>query len=153
MAKREEAKEISLVDYETGIFEIQKNQEIQNVIIKQMYEINDSNIEIKEDIKNVGENDKLWATFSDTPDSNGGETIADYNTRTELIDEIVDKVIENNINGVCIDLSNVTDTNLIKRFIIELTPKLREIGVSTSLVINEGINQEDYKNIVDYIVK
>ncbi len=153
MAKREEAKEISLVDYETGIFEIQKNQEIQKVIIKQMYEINDSNIEIKEDIKNVGENDKLWATFSDIPDSNIGETIADYNTRTELIDEIVDKVIENNINGVCIDLSNVTDTNLIKRFIIELTPKLREIGVSTSLVINEGINQEDYKNIVDYIVK
>lgn len=153
MEKREEAKEISLVHYETGSFEIQKNQEIQNVIIKQMYEINDSNIEIKEDIKNIGENDKLWATFSDTPNSNVCETIADYNTRTELIDEIVNKVIENNINGVCIDLSNVTDTNLIKRFMVELTPKLREIGVSTSLVINEGINQEDYKNIVDYIVK
>lgn len=154
MAKREEAKEIYLGNYETGQFKIEKNSEMQNVILKQKYVIEDSNIELKEDIKNVSENDKLWASISsDSTSSNIDETLGDYKTRTELIDKIIKEVIENDINGLCIEFNNISDTNSMARFMIELTPKLREIGVSTSLVLKDGMNQDDYKNIVDYIVK
>ena len=41
----------------------------------------------------------------------------------------------------------------MKRFLIELSPKLREIGISTCLVINDNLEEKDYISIVDYIVK
>ena len=36
---------------------------------------------------------------------------------------------------------------------IELTPKLREIGITTCLVLNNDMEEKDYINIVDYIVE
>ena len=69
-----------------------------------------------------------------------------------MIDEIVSKAIENDINGISIDFKEV-DTNNMIRFIIEIAPKLREIGITSCIVLNNNINVQDYIDIVDYIVE
>ena len=65
--------------------------------------------------------------------------LGDYKSRTKLIDAIVSKSIENNINGVSIDFKEI-DSNNMMRFIIELAPKLREIGITTCIVLNNNMN-------------
>ena len=41
----------------------------------------------------------------------------------------------------------------MKRFVIEMTPKLREVGISTGIVLNNNIKKEDNKNIEDFIIE
>ena len=36
--------------------------------------------------------------------------------------------------------------------IIELAPRLREMGISTNIVLNSSIDENKYKEIVDYII-
>ena len=86
-------------------------------------------------------------------ESKTSEILEDYKLRTTLIDLIVKTAIENNINGVSIDFNEIDDKESMSRFIIECTPKLREVGISTCIVLNENIEEQDYINIVDYIVE
>lgn len=118
--------------------------------------INNENIEIMSlyEIKPVEENTKIWANVSI---GNLKETadylLSDYKKRTIMTNEIVDVAIANKVNNINIDCSVVEDEQLIKRFIVELAPKLRELGITTSVVLNHKINEESFKSIVDYIVE
>ena len=81
--------------------------------------------------------------------------LKEYKTRTNVINTIVNEVIGNNVNGVIIDFDNIEDDEkeVVKRFMIELTPKLREIGIDTCIVLNKNIEKNDYINVVDYIIE
>ena len=65
----------------------------------------------------------------------------------------MDKVIENDISGIVVDFNGIENKEGMLRFIIELTPRLREVGVNTSIVLNENIEKDNYTNIVDYIIE
>ena len=140
MEKRDEAITISKEEYNSKQLKIGNKK----IIIQ-----NQTNID-----SNENSNNKIWMsvtnTLLETPISN---VIKDYKTRTKMIDSIVNKAIDNNLNGVIIDFDKIQDKNDFKRFIIELAPKLREIGVITGIVANDGINKDDYKNLVEYIVE
>lgn len=145
MEKRGEAFIINKNQYEIGTLNIgDKTIKIQKAIIIQ------NDIQIN---KSVNENSKTWVSISNNLLLNQtNNVLKDYKARTNLIDLIVDKSIENEINGIVIDFKDF-DTESINRFIIELTPKLREIGISTCLVLQNDLNKNDYINIVDYIVE
>lgn len=58
-----------------------------------------------------------------------------YTKRQELIDSIVEKCVEYGLDGINIDFENVyeKDKDKLSRFIIELTPRMLELGSVTSV--------------------
>lgn len=152
MPKRNETIKITKDSYETGKFNIEQLEGVKKVVVKDILNINNGDIEIY----NIGDKTqeyKLWVEMSNKSIEMYINTVLeDYMSRTKLINAVVTNLIEHNINGISIDFREV-DTSNITRFIIELTPKLREIGISTCIVLNDNMNEQDYMNIVDYIVE
>lgn len=154
MQEKEEAKTISLANYQSGEFEISERNEIEKVVLDKTYYINEDNMTIKENNKNIGETYKIWANVSNSSIKDKINSIlSDYDSRTKLIDAIVNTSMKNGINGISIEFENIEDKDSMRRFVIELTPRLREIGINTAIVLNNNITKEDYKNIVDYVIE
>lgn len=152
MPKRNETIKITKDSYKTGNFNIEHSTGVKKVVVKDILNINNGNIEID----NIGDNIqeyKLWVEMSNqSVETYMNTVLEDYKSRTKLIDAIVTNLIDHNINGISIDFREIDDKN-ITRFIIELAPKLREIGISTCIVLNDNTNEQEYINIVDYIVE
>ena len=77
--------------------------------------------------------------------------LGDYKTRTKTINFIIDSLKTNNVNGVNIDIRHIQNAELALRFIIEITPKLRDNGITVCVTLNDNIKEEHYNKIVDYI--
>ena len=58
-----------------------------------------------------------------------------YEERKKLIEKIVSLCVENNLDGINVDFENMKeeDKDLYSRFIIELTPRIKEIGMVISV--------------------
>lgn len=154
MKAREEAESISMDKYKSKQFDITKQDETKKINIETVFNINESNIEISEESKKQEESYKTWVSISNKSlEKQTNIILEDYKFRTNLINTIVDKSIKNDINGVVIDFNGIENKDSMLRFVIELAPKLREIGITTSVVLNENIEQNDYKNIVDYVIE
>lgn len=154
MKAREEAETISMDEYKNKQFDITKENETKKINIETVFSISESNIEISEEFEKQEENHKTWVSISNKLlEKQTNSILEDYKSRTNLINIIVDKAIKNNINGVVIDFNGIENKDTMLRFVIELAPKLREIGITTSIVLNENIEKNDYKNIVDYIIE
>ena len=63
------------------------------------------------------------------------EIMNSYSARQKLIESIVDKCVKYKIDGINVDFENMKqeDKDVYSRFIIELTPRLKEIGLVTSV--------------------
>ena len=154
MKKKDETIKISKNDYNNKFFEIYQDEEIKKITLKSKFNITNNNMEIVNSVQNAVTNNKIWVSISN--ESLGSEInkiLKDYKFRTNLIDLILTKSIENNVKGISIEFTKIEDKETMRRFIIELAPKLREVGITTCVVLNENINEEDYINIVDYIVE
>lgn len=77
---------------------------------------------------------KVWAMVSNTEETGMMDTTSkimnDYQLRTKLINNIISNVVKYNLDGVNIDFENMKeeDKDMYSRFIIELEPRLKEIG-------------------------
>lgn len=131
-------------------------------------EINDKKINILSNIFNISnlgiieiDDEKLnsiegekWVTISNENfKKQSNIIISDYKSRTNLIDNILNLVLKYNINGINIKFENVESTQNFKRFLIELSPRLREIGVNANLILTNGLKESDYAGVVDYIIE
>ena len=97
---------------------------------------------------------KLWQTINlKSMSSDIEKMLEDYKTRTQVIDIVMNLFSENEVKGVNINFDGIENKEICKRFIIELSPKLREIGITTCVTLSKDMNTKDYKDIVDYIVK
>ena len=142
----EEAFVINKKDYESGSFDIKNNSEEKKVVLKN---IADENIKDNEE-----DNIKIWVQITDEIlKGESKDILNDYKLRTNLIDIILKEAMEKNINGISIEFTGIEDKNDMQRFMIECAPKLREVGISTCIVVNKNIQKKDYINIVDYIVE
>ena len=70
-----------------------------------------------------------------------------------MIDTIVNLAVKYNIKGINVNFSNIEDVQSFNRFIIELAPKLREIGITANVILTENLNETDYAGIVDYVIE
>lgn len=89
--------------------------------------------------------------------------INNYKSRQDLIENIVDKCVKYKLDGINIDFENMyeKDKDMYSRFIIELTPRLKEIGLVTSVDVTAPDGGETWSmcfdrnligNVADYIV-
>ncbi len=154
MQEKSEAIKIQKTDYDSKVFEISDDTGTRSVSLKNMFNITRNDIEVSEKTDDDESNNKIWVSITNSLlERQTNQILQDYKLRTNIIDLIVKEAIENNIDGISIDFSGVEDKESMIRFVTEIAPKLREIGISTCIVLNENIEKQDYINIVDYVVE
>ena len=91
------------------------------------------------------------------------EIMNSYEKRQHLIESIVDKCVKYKLDGINIDFENMKqeDKDMYSRFIIEITPRLKEIGLVTSVDVTAPDGGETWSmcfdrhvigDVADYIV-
>ena len=86
-----------------------------------------------------------------------------YSERQRLIESIVDKCVKYKLDGINVDFENMKqeDKDMYSRFIIELTPRLKEIGLVTSVDVTAPDGGETWSlcfdrhvigDVADYII-
>ena len=91
------------------------------------------------------------------------EIMNDYNKRHELINDLVVACVKYKLDGINIDFENMKqeDKDLFSRFIIELTPRMKDMGLVTSVDVTAPDGGETWSmcydrhvigDVADYIV-
>ncbi len=91
------------------------------------------------------------------------EIMNDYNKRQELINEIVVACVRYKLDGINVDFENMKqeDKDMYSRFIIELTPRLKDMGLVVSVDVTAPDGSETWSmcfdrhvigDVADYIV-
>ncbi len=107
---------------------------------------------------------KVWPSISNNSYiDTTSEILNDYNLRQDLINNIVNYVKEYNLDGINIDFEYMyqSDKDLFSQFIIELKPRLHEIGAVLSVDVTAPDGSPEWSlcydrytlgKIADYIV-
>ena len=93
----------------------------------------------------------VWATLSNN--SEVSNSLRTYTDRNKVINSLYYILVEHEFQGVNINFEKIDDVNSFNRFIIELTPRLKELGLKVSVTANKNIDTEKLKDIVDIIIK
>lgn len=109
-------------------------------------------------------NYKIWPTISNhSYIDTTAEIMRDYKLREKLINQIVNYVTEYKLDGINIDFEHMyaSDKDLFSRFLVELSPRLNEIGATLSVDVTAPDGGENWSmcydrhtisNVADYIV-
>ena len=109
---------------------------------------------------------KVWPMVQNAGDGMinvTSEIMNDYNKRQELINEIVIACVRYKLDGINIDFENMKqeDKDMYSRFIIELSPRIKDMGLVTSVDVTAPDGSETWSmcfdrhvigNVADYIV-
>ena len=111
---------------------------------------------------------KVWPMVSNAPAANESleitsEIMNSYENRKQLIEQIVDACVAYDLDGINIDFENMKqeDKDVYSRFIIELTPRLNEIGMVVSVDVTAPDGGETWSlcfdrnvigDVADYII-
>lgn len=98
-------------------------------------------------------NYKVWAMVSngEAGKNNTSLVLNDYKRRENLIQNIINMVLENELDGINIDFEymNVEDKGMFSRFIIELAPRLKEYGKVLSVDVTAPDGSENWSLCYD----
>ena len=109
---------------------------------------------------------KVWPMVQNAGDGMlkvTSEIMNDYNKRQELINEIIVACVRYKLDGINIDFENMKqeDKDLYSRFIIELTPRIKDMGLVVSVDVTAPDGGETWSmcfdrhtlgDVADYIV-
>lgn len=111
---------------------------------------------------------KVWPMFSNAEAATQSLSITSsivnsYEKRQQLIEKLVNSCVKYNLDGINIDFENMKqeDKDMFSRFIIELTPRLKEMGLVTSVDVTAPDGGETWSmcfdrnvigDVADYIV-
>lgn len=96
---------------------------------------------------------KVWAMVSNAIAGIDvtSEIMNDYSLRKQLIEDIIKACIDYNLDGINIDFENMKqeDINMFSRFIIELEPRMKEIGLVLSVDVTAPDGAETWSRCYD----
>ncbi len=109
---------------------------------------------------------KVWPMVQNAGDGMINVTsniMNDYNKRQNLINKIVDYCVKYKLDGINVDFENMKqeDKEMYSRFIIELTPRLKDMGVVVSVDVTAPDGSETWSmcfdrnvigDVADYII-
>lgn len=107
---------------------------------------------------------KVWAMISnESMIDTTSEILNDYKYRDKLINNIVNLVVKYNLDGINIDFENMymEDKAMFNRFLIELEPRLNEMGKALSVDVTAPDGSETWSmcfdrntisKVADYII-
>ena len=78
---------------------------------------------------------QVWPMFTNSNMSETSKMLSDYKLRETVINQIINYIKQYNLDGINIDFEGMyeTDKDNFSRFLIELRPRLNEIGVVLSV--------------------
>lgn len=115
----------------------------EKIIVKDLLEMTAEGILLK-NTTDSNINAEVWANLTIQ-----NIDLSSYENRTKIIKNIASISRRNEIQGINVIL---TDNKDLERFVIELAPKLNEVGIITNIVTSENIDVEIYTDIVRYII-
>lgn len=138
------------------------NKEKQNVVIPTFFYIEkegqildktaSSTDEYKAYMNWTKENNiQVWATLENNIEVSN--SLLTYTDRNKVINELYRKIVEYQFSGININFEKIDDVNSFNRFIIELTPRLKELGIKVSVTKSENVDKDKLSKIVDVIVE
>lgn len=111
---------------------------------------------------------KVWPMFSNAEAATESLSITSnimnsYEKRQKLIEKVVNVCVKYKLDGINIDFENMKqeDKDMFSRFIIELTPRLKEMGLVTSVDVTAPDGGETWSmcfdrhvigDVADYII-
>ncbi len=138
------------------------DQNVTNIVVPNLFNINE-NLEVENVIdlsSNTYQNYASWAETNGinicadvTLSGSMNSICASYTSRTCLINLLYNQFVANNINMICIDFDNIDDTEGFYRFVIELTPRFKEVGYKVLVKYKDGLDKERLEKIVDYVIE
>ena len=112
-----------------------------------------------------GNNYRVWPMISNAEIGMDvtSEVMNSYAKRKALIEELVNVCVKYDLDGINVDFENMKqeDIDLYSRFIIELTPRLKEIGAVTSVDVTAPDGAETWSlcfdrhvlgDVADYLI-
>lgn len=111
---------------------------------------------------------QIWGMFSNVSNESTmidttSKIVNDYELRTKMIENIVNLAVKYDLDGINVDFEYMyaKDVDLFSRFIIELYPRLKEVGIVLSVDVTAPDGAENWslcfdRNVIadncDYIV-
>jgi len=178
LVQKERTEKVSLVwdyfsQYAKAPDRTSENIEGINVVSPAFFYITEKG-EFKENIGNAGKEYIEWAhskNYEVWPMVSNAEAgiemtskiLNSYEARRNLVEKIVAMCVKYELDGINIDFENMyqEDKDLFSRFIIELTPRMKDIGVITSVDVTAPDGSETWSlcynrnvigDVADYII-
>ncbi len=109
---------------------------------------------------------EIWPVLSNSMLNNLGavsKILSTFETRANLIDNIINELVKIDVDGIHVDFENMykEDKDNYSRFIIELAPRLREIGITLSVLLTAPDGSDTWSlcydrnligKVADYVV-
>lgn len=96
-------------------------------------------------------NIEVWATLANNIEVSN--SLRTYSERNKIINSLYYTLVEHQFSGVNINFEKIDDVNSFNRFIIELAPRLKELGLKVSITYNKNVDKDKLNNIVDFIIE
>lgn len=96
-------------------------------------------------------NVQIWASLENNIDVS--KLLMTYTDRNKVINELYKKLVEHQFSGVNINFKKIDDVNSFNRFIIELTPRLKELGIKVAVTKNEYIDSAKLEKVVHLVIE
>ena len=75
-----------------------------------------------------------------------------YENRSFIINTLYNELIDNKLNMICIDFTEIDDTEGVYRFVTEMVPRFKCAGMKVLVKYNSSFNKDRLNNIVDYVL-
>lgn len=123
---------------------------------------NEEKIEVKNVIDLSGnkfESYKQWAESSNvticptvTLNCAMSEVCSSYESRSYIINTLYNDLISNKLTMICVDFTNIDDSEGLYRFVTEMVPRFKCAGMKVLIKYNSSLNKDRLNNIVDYVI-
>lgn len=94
---------------------------------------------------------EVWATLSNNVEISN--SLRNYEERNKVINSLYYTLVDHEFSGVNINFEKIDDVNSFNRFIIELTPRLKELGLKVAVTKNSNVDDSKFKDIVDIVIE
>lgn len=81
------------------------------------------------------------------------DCLLSYSQRSSAINDIIKYLKEHEYFGINVKFDSIDDINSFYRFIIELSPRLRNEGLNLAVTLNKSIDKKRIEKIVDYFIE
>lgn len=148
----------------SGIYDnISVNSEKLNVVVPTFFHIDKNNKVLDRTTSTTA----TYAVYKNWTDSNGlqimptltnnesvSSTLLSYSQRTQVINSLKEMMLNYNYIGINIEFDSIDDINSFYRFLLELYPRFKSVGIKVAVTLNNSnLEKNRIKNVTDYIIE
>lgn len=76
-----------------------------------------------------------------------------YSQRSVVINSLRKYLVQYNYMGINIEFDSIDDVNSFYRFVLELVPRFKEVGLKVAVTLNNNLDKSRLENVVDYVLE